>query len=665
VTGAARHGSPLEPAEEAVARLAAKVVEDLDALQQGPAALAPEEPLLWLHPTDLSEQGVMSLDRQAQSLAGLIEAVNSSQDRYFLQVGTLQDYLQGVSANGLMSVAGELRPRPAGAKSWEGLFSSRPDLAASAAAAERCLERLAEPLCALWLAPTSWPTEDLGLAWDQVVRNSDWRLNTPVPIGQPARGTGPFSYPTTERYAYAAKLAGDAARQALAAAASAVSRPGPLVVNPAPRPRSGLVQVRGTPTTELPWVQVVRGGRSLVWAEDVPGYGWAALRSLSRGSEEPDIAPVRSGPNDVAGPSLDNGLVHLSVSSAEGTYAINGHWGLGALVDSPLERPDGHLNGNRAEMDLLGRTGSEASGRVERPTSVQVEVVENGPLRGRLAVTRRYGWGSMEADVRTLLELRAGEPLVRVTVSFSNLRPGHQLSTVFPLAAHASRSLVNSPFATTERPSVPEASYPFRGFVCVGGLSALHDGLAEYAVVANGWALAITLLRSPRVPDGSTPYSEDRHGWEPWDPWESDEPGQGLFGAGPRARTWAAAAQLGHHVVRYALALGDPSAGPAGGLSPFELAEMAFVPLQVVQAQGVGQLPERGTHLAVTGAEISALRRVDGELELRAFNPTPGPVVVEVPGRRGALVDIQGETLATWEGSFALAPWSIATARIL
>ena len=283
-------------------------------------------------------------------------------------------------------------------------------------------------------------------------------------------------------------------------------------------------------------------------------------------------------------------------------------------------------------------------------------------------LARRYQWASMESEVRTQLELRAGEALVRVTASFSNLRPGHQLRTVFPLPAHATSSLADSPFATTERPSSPDASYPFRSFACSGGLVLLHDALGEYQVVADGWALALTLLSSPS-PVGR-PHGSDEGGpdasepSEPWEPWELPGPPPG---AGRSAPALAAADQLGRHVVRYALALGSPQGCPAGGLCPFELAEQAFVPLQVVLATGDGLLAERGSHLEVAGGpvQVSALRRVGEQLELRAFNPSPEPLVVELAGRKGYLVDVQGRTQAAWEGSFPMAPWSIATARIL
>jgi alpha-mannosidase len=649
---------------------ATKLLEALDSREQGYDP--PPGPLLWLYPTDLSEPARNSLNAQAESLAELMAAVNSRQDRYFLRVAPVQDYLQELASSGLPSLNGELRPAPAG-NGWAGLFSASPELAASAAAAERALERFAEPLCALWLSPAEWPESELSLAWGELVRNSDWRIRAPTP------GAGAPDPSRTRRagegYEHVAQLAGDAARRALWAATTAFSRPGPVAINPTARARSGLVQLGAAHAADLPWAQSLRGGEVLAWAHDVPAFGWAALRGSSGDPRRAGVEPVRAQSHDLAGPSLDNGLVHLAVSAAEGTFAINGQWGLDSLVDRSLEaprssrpHPEAAVLTTLASQGLVGTDSASDGGSIagiERPVSVRVELTETGPLRGRLVLARRYQWANLEPEVRTEVELRAGEPLVRVTASFSNLRPGHQLRTVFPLPTHATSSLADSPFATTERPASPEASYPFRSFACSGGLVMLHDGLGEYEVLAGGWAVALTLLSSPTPPFHSHgPGHGEPDASEPWDPWECAVTPPG---AGRRALAGAGADQLGRHIVRYAVGLGSPTDGPAGGLCPFELAEQAFVPLQVVQATGRGLLAERGSHLEVGGGQVqvSGLRRVGDQLELRAFNPSPAPSVVELPGRKGYLVDIGGRTQAAWEGSFPLAPWSIVTARIL
>ncbi len=61
---------------------------------------------------------------------------------------------------------------------------------------------------------------------------------------------------------------------------------------------------------------------------------------------------------------------------------------------------------------------------------------------------------------------------------------------------------------------------------------------------------------------------------------------------------------------------------------------------------------------------MSALRRENGVLEVRVFNPTPDTTTVVIPGHAGWLVDLRGYPLGHFEGSFELRPFGIATARL-
>jgi hypothetical protein len=601
-----------------------------------------------------------------------------------------QEYFDTVGTEGLPSMTGELRPfegcRPGELRlaGWDGAFSGRADLSAAAAAAERSLELLAEPLCALWLEPWRWPGEEFAAAWDRLVRSAGSRFIAPATAraeDAPWERTVNFGL----SYGDVANLAGAACQLALANAALACDQAGAMVINPSACTRSGVVEVtsslfevtpilsgvtdqaRSSPTE--PGTQDLGDGRALVWAGKVPGYGWTTL---------PNRAPSVAGtPQQVAAPdlpeavqapsanldetSLSNGLVELAVNRTDGSFAVNGYWGLGWLVD---EADAGNTQAFRRPADLTaGRDALDGAFQPcrSRPVSVDVEVLESGPLRGRIVVVRRYAWPYLAAEVLTELELRAGETMVRVTTSFFNERPGHRMRAVFALPTRAERSLADCAFYGSERPVRPEASYPTKTFVCAGGVVVAHDGLSEYAVGADGWALGLTLLRSTSA---DLAPSAGAKGLAPAGPEGSPSGWEGGSGLGPWARACPGPEQLGRHVVRYAVALGDSSLGPAGGLDPWRLAEEAFVPLQVVLGHGGGSLPSRGTHLQVAGARVSALRRQGDYLELRTFNPSAEAVLVDLPGRRGQLVDLQGNYLANWEQSFAMAPWSIATAHI-
>ena len=97
---------------------------------------------------------------------------------------------------------------------------------------------------------------------------------------------------------------------------------------------------------------------------------------------------------------------------------------------------------------------------------------------------------------------------------------------------------------------------------------------------------------------------------------------------------------------------------------PYRLADDVLLPLEVTATLGGGVRPPTGSELSVHGAEVSALHRVGGVLEIRVFNPRPEPTVVSVPGRSGWLVNLRGYPLEPFEGSFELRPFGIATARL-
>jgi alpha-mannosidase len=172
--------------------------------------------------------------------------------------------------------------------------------------------------------------------------------------------------------------------------------------------------------------------------------------------------------------------------------------------------------------------------------------------------------------------------------------------------------------SATER-GVP--SFPSRRFVSAGGLTVAHDGLLEYEVVEDGRVLALTLLRSVGV------LSRDGHAFR-------------TVPAGPALDV--PEAQLhGRREARYAVAVGD--------VDPYRLVEDAFVPLLVAHADGGGDRPARGQALAVEGAEVSALRRKDGVLELRAYNPRAARARLTVAGQSVELAPFEISTLRLGE----------------
>jgi alpha-mannosidase len=344
----------------------------------------------------------------------------------------------------------------------------------------------------------------------------------------------------------------------------------------------------------------------------------------------------------VAVTGLANGLIQLEVDPVTGTFAIDGHAGLDLLVD------DGD------EGDTYNYSPPATDTVIDRPTSVRIERVEAGPLRAKLRVTRTYEWperiaggervGSRPVTVTTELQLHAGERLVRVDTTFENPSRDHRLRAWFPLPEPAVFSRAECAFGIVQRGLEAEGgrherglpTFPSRRFVTAGGLTVVHEGLLEYELVDGGRALALTLLRATGM------LSRDHMTYRP------DPAGPAIAVEGPQL--------IGLRHLRYVVQMGDAD--------PYALVDHAFLPLTVLEAPGGGHRPATGAALTVDGAEVSALHRVAGALELRVFNPTDRPATVRVAGRRGWLVNLRGQAEEPFYEVFPLRPWGMATARL-
>jgi hypothetical protein len=373
--------------------------------------------------------------------------------------------------------------------------------------------------------------------------------------------------------------------------------------------------------------------RVLVRVDDVPGYGWAPVR------------PSAVDPVVVDGLRMGNGLVLAEVDAARGTFSLDGHGGLGRLVD------DGDAG------DTYSYNPPRHDVVVEGPEHLDVAVVEHGPLRARIRVEARYRWPARVDDetlarvgeeivpVSTIVELRAGEHFVRVTTTLENRCEDHRLRAVFPLPQRAGCSRAECAFDVVERGLTADSgptevglpTFPSRRFVHAGGLTVAHEGLLEYELVelsaGGAGALALTLLRANRY------LSRGPMSLRP-------------LPAGPVIELRGSQVP-GHHTLRYSVAIGE--------IDPYALAEDTFDDLPVAYGAGLGTMPDLHRALRVEGAQVSSLRRRSGRLELRAFNPTDAEVTLAVPGRAGEIVDLRGRPVAGFEDAVALRPHGLIT----
>ena len=654
-------------------------------------------------------------------LGRLIAETNELQDRYRLVVSSLADYLAKASTSELPSWRGELRSG-ARANLLMGVASNRVDVKIAAARAERALERQAEPLCALWLGPGEWPGELLQLAWREVIRNSahdsicacshddvgtavlhrygeattiadglrrraldaagaamsgtgpvvvnptararggvvELTLpgDQPVPGGQvlarvPAArmevaGSGAEVAALLGRLARAGFLPDDAVRDvALAAGDSGVSLTIRLARGRAPAIGTAPVMAEawaqaGAHRDQPLRITAERDGwqHVAVHLPKVPGFGWAAWtpRPLS-------VPPVTA-----AGVTLANDSLSLTVDPGDGTWSLAAAATPGTPLATGLDRLVDEGDGG----DTYNYSPPPSDVVVDSPESVSVAVVQPGPVLGRLRVHRVFRWparlvdgarvGGERVDVVTDLELRAGEDVVRVTTSFDNRCRDHRLRALFPLRSPARRSRAECAFGIVERGldaeggphEHPLATFPSRRFVTAGGVTVLHEGLLEYELIDEGRVLALTLLRATGI------LSRPETAYRP------NAAGPALPLEGPQLQ--------GPLTVRYAVHCGDGD--------PYQMADEVWVPLEVTTGAGTGALPAEGRLLEVTGAEVSALRREPGGLELRVFNPVSEATTVGLGGRSGWLVDLEGAAIEPVTGSFPLRSGGIATVRL-
>ena len=656
-------------------------------------------------------------------LGRVVAEANDMQSDYEFKVTSLADFLHGRGAptEGLAAWKGELR---AGARAnlLMGVTSNRTDVRQRVARAERALEREAEPLAALFFPVDDYPRALLELAWLQVIRNAahdsvcacsvdevvdavNHRYDEARQIadGITERALRFLSLTLPDGGSYVVNpsahprggvvelvLSDDAAvpgTQVIRARAGGDSgsrrmRPSDVAsllgqirgqrlsdnffvnaidveededgveivlrLGTARAENAGVEDARralyarlGERSTEWYRVRTVRPPmqRLLVRIDDLEGYGWRGWAPASA------VAPANPVTVADGGAAMSNGLVDVEVDVATGTFSINGVAGFNRLVDGG-DQGDTYNYCPPAAGDVV----------IDVADSVAVELVEPGPVRAAIAITRTYTWpdrvddgtgeraGSRPIDVVSLVQLQAGESMARVTTTLNNQHRDHRLRAVFPLAERASSSDAECAFAIVERglegeggPSEPAMStFPSRRFVRAGGVTVVHEGLLEYEVIGGGIELALTLIRAT--------------GWLSRGPMSSrPEPAGPVIEAGD-------AQMQGPITVRYAVHVGDAD--------PYALADDLLVPLRVVRAPGGGDRPASGSALGVSGAEVSALRRINGKLELRVFNPSAAETTADLGDRRGWTTDLRGRPIEPFDGAVVLGPWKITTLRI-
>ena len=216
--------------------------------------------------------------------------------------------------------------------------------------------------------------------------------------------------------------------------------------------------------------------------------------------------------------------------------------------------------------------------------------------------------------------------LVRIAGGVESSRPDHRLRLHVALSEPVDRVVVGSPFELVERGLVSEGSdleapsptWPARGVLLAGTVAVVAEGVFEYEVV-DGREIAVTLQRAVGT------ISRQSLATRPWP-------------AGPDVAT-PEAQMLGHTSFSIGVM---PRARREDLLRTWERFSL---PIVHVEGEGGGSLPDRGSLLDVDGAELSSVRRRDGALEVRVWNPSTEPSMARVGNRTVELRPAEIRTL--------------------
>jgi alpha-mannosidase len=402
--------------------------------------------------------------------------------------------------------------------------------------------------------------------------------------------------------------------------------------------------------------------RTVAALVDVPALGLTTVRPVPSANASPGApgAPVVADGN-----VLDNGLLRVE-ATADGTLGMRTPSGqvvegIGRIVDG------GDLG------DTYNHAPPAADRLIEDPLSVDVRPVWSGPLVAACDIVRTYRWpasGDAEAGARsaaeedvtvtTRAELRAGEPFLRLRVTFDNRCEDHRVRLHLPLPRQADMSFAEGQFAITERGLTAEGgfgerpvpTFPASGFAAAGGLAVLLEHVTEYEVAGGGREMALTLLRSVGY------LSRDRNAYR-------DQP------AGPQLPTPRAQCR-GERTAGFAIM---PYAGGRPGSAVLRAAEAYRHDLLTAPGYGHATVPappsREGVAITGDGVAMTSLRARDGRLETRvvALRDEPATAVLRGPFTEAARADLRGrpgEPLDVHDGTatLALRPWEIATVRL-
>jgi alpha-mannosidase len=284
--------------------------------------------------------------------------------------------------------------------------------------------------------------------------------------------------------------------------------------------------------------------RLLVRAEDVPPMGYVVLQAK-------DGKPDTQTDLRATGTTLENSFMKVVVDPSTGciTHLVLKESGFDSIA------PGGCGNELQAFIDIPKKydawnVDADALDKLTRIHEVDsVELVEQGPLRASVRISRHWG----KSKFVQYVQLYAGSPRVDVQNDFDWQETHVMLKAAFPLAASSTQATYEIPYGTIQRPTTRDNSVEKARFeVAALRWADLGDGQhgfslmnqSKYAYDAVGNVLRLSLLRSPMYPAPDADKGEQHF----------------LFSLYPHAGTWQQAmTERRGYELNYGLMVMQPS----------------------------------------------------------------------------------------------------------
>ena len=280
-------------------------------------------------------------------LGEVVEAANAAQREFHFEVSSLGEYVAAQPTDGLPAWHGELRSG-ARANVLMGVASNRVDVHMVCAAAERALERVAEPLCALYLPPAQSPDALLGIAWRALVLNSAHDSSCACSHDEVVEAV-------RVRYQEARHVAEALTKDALVALAKTVDAPAgsTVVVNPTSATRSGVIELPVPGTGPVHLVDVATD--EAVPAQVIATRGGEGISTIVVGQK------IRWVLEMMRGPELAGARIHRAERAElpDGTIEFTFH-------DAAPGETEVDLEATKEELLALGESGHTISVRQRR-----------------------------------------------------------------------------------------------------------------------------------------------------------------------------------------------------------------------------------------------------------------------------------------------------------